>query len=125
MKIENKYNTPIKQNKSVQKDIRIPIEKLCPPNSNKANSNIAYIETKKNYGLKKIIFTKPLHVSDALNTLANTNIPLLKERLLYQMHTEESMSEMAQDLKNIKSLEREKVTKSLHHPVRGFFLRFQ
>ena len=112
MRIENQNISAIQQKKSVhKKDIRIPIEKLCPPSSNKANSNIAYIETRENYGLKKIIFSKPLHVSDALNTLANTNIPLLKERLLYKMHTEETMSEMANDLKNIKTLEKEKVTK--------------
>lgn len=76
-----------------------------------ANSLIKSCKIDKGLYLREIVFSKPLHAAEALNSIIQSDRSLMKNILLREMHPMSELISMRDDLVNVKSLNSHKVQK--------------
>ncbi len=82
-----------------------------------------YVLDNKTLKLKRVNFTEPLHVADALKSIANCDNTLLQEKFLESYHTMDELMQMGSDLKKLPELSKYKVDKLFSFGV--FALAFE
>ena len=92
--INKKYNQTQVSNKFHYSQIKYQHKDTC----SFGNSNITPIYDKKYNLLQSIEFKKPITISNALATIANSNDSILADNLIKRMHTIETLNELSQIL---------------------------